>query len=141
MSKVSHLPKNVPPKDLPLKVKIKGSTTKHPYEGDFIIEVPNTRQMSRIGIECAKLNDGVAPEALDRSTLNLNNAIAWLRVCVKQGPAWFVNDATDPDEEGMEYGLETMDVNIPIHIFRESQKLITDWYEALKGQPSESAKS
>ena len=59
MSRVSHLPKNVPSKEIPFKFKVKGSVNvNHTYEGDFVVKVPGVREMSKIGVELARLNDG-----------------------------------------------------------------------------------
>jgi hypothetical protein len=141
MSKVSHLPKTVPSKEIPFKIKVKGAVNKdHTYEGDFVVRVPETRQMSQMGIELARLNDGVPLEMLDRNTRNINNAIAYLKVNLVKGPAWFVNNMEDSVEEGMDYGLDTLDINVPIAIFQEADKLISKWHKSLRGQPTESPK-
>ncbi len=137
MSKVSHLPKNVPSKELPIKLKVKGSVTGHSYEGDFIVTVPGVRESNRIGNEVARLGDGIPFEMLDGNTQKLNNALAFLKVVIKTGPAWFINTADDEKEEGMDYGLDTMDINVPIQLFRQADKAIKGWHEALKGQPKE----
>lgn len=141
MSRVSHLPKSIPSKELAFKFKAKGSTTNHSYSGDFVVVVPQARQMSRIGVEIARLGDGIPFEALDKNTAALNNAIAFLRVCIKEGPAWFVNSRSDEREEGMDYGLDTDDINVPVEIFRQADALIKGWYDSLKGQPDEGSKS
>jgi hypothetical protein len=140
MSRVSHLPKSVPSKELAFKFKAKGSTTGHPYSGDFVVVVPQVRQMSRIGVELARLSDGVPFESLDKNTAALNNAIAFLKVCLKEGPAWFMNSPRDEKEEGMDYGLDTEDVNIPVEIFRQADAAVKGWYDSLKGQPDEGSK-
>lgn len=138
MSKVSHLPKNVPTKELPFKLKVKGYVNKdHTYEGDFVVMVPGVRESTRIGIEIARLGDGVPFEMLDNNTQKLNNAIAFLKVTLKSGPAWFVNTQDDEAEEGMDYGLDTMDINVPIQVFKLADKAIKGWYETLKGQPKD----
>lgn len=141
MSRVSHLPKSIPSKELPLKFKVKGAITGHTYAGDFVIVVPQPRQMSRIGVELARLNDGVPFESLDSNTAALNNAIAFLRVCVKEGPAWFVNTREDEKEEGIDYGLDTDDINVPVELFKQADALVKGWYDSLKGQPEDNAKS
>lgn len=142
MSKVSHLPKSVPSKEIPFRIKVKGAVHKsHTYEGEFTVRVPEVRQMSQLGLELAKLNDGIPLEMLDKNTANLNNAIAYLRVNLIKGPAWFVNDKNDAEEEGMAYGLDTMDINVPIEIFRQADKAVKKWYDSLKGQPDESPKA
>lgn len=135
MSKVSHLPKSIPSKELPFKIKLKGSVTNHPYEGDFMVVVPTVKEMGKIGLELARLNGGIPLDSLDTSTANLHNAIAYLKVLLKTGPAWFMNEGSDEVEEGMDYGLDTLDVNVPVTIFREADKKIKDWYKSLKGQP------
>lgn len=138
MSKISHLPKSVPHKDLPFKFKLKGSVNKdHTYEGDFVVRVPTGREMGRIGIEVAKLNDGIPLEMIDRGTANLHNSIAFLKVCLIQGPKWFMNTPNDPDEEGMDFGLDTLDVNIPLQIFKKANDLVSSWHKALRGSPNE----
>lgn len=135
MSKVSHLPKSVPSKELPFKIKIKGSATGHLYEADFTVVVPGGREMGRIGLELSRLNEGIPYESLDQSTANLHNAIAFLKVLLKEAPPWFRNSSTDEAEEGMDYGLDTVDINVPITIFREADKKVKEWYKSLKGQP------
>lgn len=137
MSKISHLPKSVPPKEIPFSLKIKGSNTKFQYTGDFVVKVPNLREMTQIGVELGRLNNGVPLELLDRSTANMHNAIAFLKVALIKGPNWFMNQANDKDEEGMEYGLDTIDVNVPMEIFRKADKCLTEWYKALDGQPKD----
>lgn len=137
MSRVSHLPKNVPSKEIPLKFKAKGSTSKFTYEGDFVVKVPSVREYSRVGVELARLNDGMPLESLDKSTASINNAVAFLTVLVVKGPAWFVNSPDDEDEDGMNYGLDTMDLNIPVELFRQANKAIEKWHKDLKGQPLE----
>lgn len=141
MSKVSHLPKTIPSKEIPFKFKGKGAVTQHKYEGDFVVSVPGGREMSRIGIELAKINDGIPLEMLDRSTASLNNAIAYLRVALKTGPAWFINSAADEQEEGIDFGMDTVDVNIPIDIFMQANAAVQGWYKSLKGQPKDDTKS
>ena len=135
MSKVSHLPKSIPSKEIPFKVKLKGSATGHPYEGDFTVIVPTVREMGKIGLELARLNGGLSLDSLDSSTATLHNAVAYLKVLLKTGPAWFFNDAGNEAEEGMDYGLDTIDINVPVTIFREADKKVKDWYKSLKGQP------
>lgn len=136
-SKVSHLPKNIPAKEIPLKIKIKGSVSRWPYEGNFVIKVPTTREMSQIGLELAKISDGIPFEMLDKNTAYFNNAIAFLKVVIKDGPAWFVNKIDDEEEEGMDYGLDTLDANVPMEIFKKAEKAVEKWHAALKGQPNE----
>jgi hypothetical protein len=139
MSRVSHLPKSIPSKEIGFKFKAKGALTGHQYTGDFTVLVPQARQMSRLGVELARLGDGIPFELLDKNTAALNNAIAFLKVCLKEGPAWFVNTPDDEREEGMDYGLDTADVNIPIEIFRQANDLIAQWREKLQGQPAEAS--
>lgn len=141
MSKVSHLPKSVPSKEIPFSIKIKGAVNKdHSYEGTFVVRVPEARQMGQLGIELAKLNDGVPLEMLDRNTRNLHNAIAYLKTNLVQAPKWFKNSRDDEDEEGMDYGLDTMDLNVPVEIFQQADKAVVKWHKSLKGQPVESPK-
>jgi hypothetical protein len=92
--------------------------------------------MSRIGVELARLGDGVPFELLDKNTATLNNAIAYLKVLLKDGPAWFMNSADDEKEEGMDYGLDTSDINVPVEIFRKANVQINKWHESLQGQPA-----
>jgi hypothetical protein len=138
MSKVSHLPKIIPSKEIPFKIKTSGAVTGHTYEGEFVVKVPSVREMSRIGLELARLNDGIPFEMLDKSTAALNNALAFLRITLTEAPKWFVNDSTDLKEEGMAYGLDTLDVNVPMEVFRVADKKVRAWHEALQGQPNES---
>lgn len=137
MSRISNLPKNVPTKELPFHFKAKGRPSGFTYEGDFVVEVPSVRDMSAIGVELAKLNGGVKFESLDVSTANLNNAIAYLKVALKKSPNWFSNSSDDPDEEGIDYGLDTIDLNIPVEIFRKAEKLVAEWYKTLRGEPKD----
>jgi len=135
MSKISHLPKTLPSKDLPFTVKLTGSITGHTYTGSFVVTVPDVKAMSRVGIELAKLNEGTDFELLDINTRVINNSIAYLKATLKEGPAWFVNPSDHPQEEGIDYGLKTMDLNVPIEIFRQADKLVKAWHASLKGQP------
>jgi len=137
MSKVSHLPKNVPSKELPFKIKVKGSVSGHSYTGDFVVRVPGVRAMGQIGVELARLNDGIPLEHLDKNTARLHNSLAYLKVALIKGPKWFVNTLDDAEEEGMDYGLDTDDINVPIEIFRKADKMVQDWYESLNGQPKD----
>lgn len=132
MSKISNLPKKVPNKELPFTFKCTGATTGHSYEGSFVVKVPGVRETSKIGIALARLNDGVPFESLDRSTAFLHNAIAFLSVCLVDGPKWFLNSADDPREEGMSFGMDTDDFNVPIGIFQEAEKLVSTWNAALQ---------
>lgn len=141
MSKVSHLPKSVPNKELPFSLKVKGSSSGHPYEGDFVVKVPGVREMGKIGIELARLNEGVPLESLDRSTATLHNAIAFLKVALIVGPKWFKNDKLDETEEGMDFGLDTDDVNVPIEIFKKAEGLVSDWHKSLRGAPDAEAQN
>ena len=137
MSRTSHLPKNVPFKELPFSLNVKGSSTGFAYTGDFVVKVPSVRETGRIGVELARLSDGVPLEALDNSTANLHNAIAFLRVCLVSAPKWFTNTAEDDGEEGMDFGLDTHDFNVPVEIFKKANKLVLEWNKALKGQPKD----
>lgn len=138
MSKVSHLPKSVPSKEIPFKLDIYGSTfTKHRYKGDFTVRVPGVKEMTQIGVEIARLNDGVAFEHLDEDTRLLTHAIATLRVCLVSAPAWFQNRSDDPNEEGMDYGRETLDANVPVLVYAEANRLVKEWRASLQGQSKE----
>lgn len=141
MSKISHLPKTLPGKELPFNFKGTGDTTGHKYEGSFVVKVPSVRDISKIGIELAKINDGVPVELLDNMTAALNRAIAFLSVCIVEGPAWFTNNPEDGQEEGMAYGMETLDLNVPIEIYKEADKLVAGWHDKLKQRPKTSKKS
>jgi hypothetical protein len=139
MSKVSHLPKNIPSKELPFSIKIKGAVSGFSYSGDFVVRVPGVREQGRIGVEMARLNEGIPSESLDHNTRYIHNAIAYLRVLLIQAPKWFTNTPSDEDEDGMDYGLETDDWNVPIEVFEKAKKAVTAWQKSLKGQPSERA--
>jgi hypothetical protein len=132
MSRISHLPKNIPNKEIPFKIKVKGSISKKVYEGDFIVSIPTVRDMSKIGVELSRLSDGIPFEMLDKTTAGINNAVAFLKVTLKDAPAWFINPAEDSEEEGMDYGLDTVDMNVPIEIFAEAQKATSKWYKNLR---------
>lgn len=136
MSKIQGLPKQIPAKELPFKFEEKGTLTGHTYKGDFVAKVPGTREMSQIGIELAKLNGGVKFEDLDSGTAVLHNAIAYLRIVLVDAPEWF----TDRDE-GLDYGLNADDANIPIQIFSQAEQLVTDWRLNLMGKAREQEKS
>lgn len=138
MSKVSNLPKMLPSKDLPFDCKITGSTTDHKYSGSFVVEVPTTRQWTAIGVETAKLSGGIPPDMLDSTTFSLNRAIAFLSVCLKEAPDWFVN-APEENKPGISYGLDTLDMNVPIEVWKKADSLIDGWHSALKAQPDAKA--
>ena len=132
MSKIySNLPRAIPPKEIPFTVEITGSTTGFKYTGDFTVKVPTVKDMSRIGVLIARLNCGVQFNDLDTSTANLHNAIAYLQACLVDAPKWFINNEND-DEPGIAYGLDTLDVNIPVLIFKKADALVSDWHAALK---------
>jgi len=133
MSKVSKLPKTLPSKNLPFTFKGVGSTTNHKYSGEFVVKVPSTRELSQIGIETAKLSGGVPADYLDTVTATLNKAIAFLSVCLVEAPNWFKNTPEDAHEEGMSFGLDTFDVNIPAEIFKQANDLVQQWHDTLKG--------
>jgi len=140
MSTKTTLPKTIPSKELSFSIKITGSTTAHQYEGDFIVKVPSVRDMSKIGVFLAKLNCGVPFEDLDRSTASLNNAIAFLQACLIEAPKWFTNAEDSDKDPGMAYGLDTLDVNVPVDIFSKANALVQDWHNALKGAQDDKAK-
>lgn len=135
MSKVSHLPKNVPSKEIPFAYSGKGNLTGHEYSGDFVVKVPDARALSRIGLELAKLGQGVPFEHLDENTQKLHNALAYIRTVVVEAPNWFRNTPEDAKEPGMDFGLAADDLNVPIEIFLEADKKIEGWKNALKGIP------
>jgi hypothetical protein len=129
MEKIKGLPKSLPPKELPFSISLKGSfNTNHTYVGDFVVRVGGTREMSRMGLELAKLNRGVKFEDLDLGTAILHNSIAFLKAYLVEAPEWF----TSPS--GMDYGLDTMDTNIPLEIFAEAEKQILQWKESVRGE-------
>ena len=131
MSKIAGLPKSLPSKEIPFSVKIKGSFSKHTYTGDFTVKVPSVAEISRIGVELARLNDGVPLEALDISTGNLNNCIAFLKVTLKDAPEWFTDGV-----EGLDYGLNTLDVNVAPEVFKKANDLIEGWQKKVRGSSS-----
>ena len=141
MSRISNLPKNLPSKEIPFKIKVKGSVSKKVYEGDFTVSVPTVRDMSRIGVELSRLSDGIPFEMLDKTTAGINNAVAFLKVTLKDAPAWFVNSPDDADEDGMDYGLDTVDMNVPVEIFAEAQKATSKWYKNLRVTTEDEPKS
>lgn len=126
MTKSTSPMKSMPSTEIPFKFTGKGKITKKSYNGDFLVKVPRVRDMSRIGIELARLNEGVPLEYLDQATANLNNAIAFLKVTVLECPDWFSSS-----DKGMDFGMETLDYNIPIELFRQADKVISDWQKQL----------
>lgn len=140
MSRISHLPKNIPVKEIPFSIKIKGSVSGKMYTGDFVVVIPSVREMSRIGVEVARLSDGIPLEMLDKTTAGINNAIAFLKVTLKSAPAWFINSPSDSDEEGIDYGLDTLDMNIPVEVFSAAQKATSNWYKALRASAEDGSK-
>jgi hypothetical protein len=141
MSRISNLPKNLPSKEIPFSIKIKGSVSGKQYTGDFVVSIPTVREMSKIGVEVARLSEGIPLEMLDKTTAGINNAVGFLKVTLKSAPAWFTNAADDASEEGMDYGLDTLDMNIPVEIFSQAQKSMSNWYKALKAPTDDSSKS
>lgn len=125
MSKIEHLPKAIPPREIPFKIDLKGLVTGDRYKGDFVVRVPLSRDMSKIGVELAKLNDGVRFEDLDAGTAMLHNSVAFLRILLERSPDWFWK------EEELDYGLNTLDVNICVEIFLKAEKLVKDWKKDL----------
>lgn len=137
-TKTTTFPKTLPPKEAVFKVKVKGSTSQDMFEGDFTVRIPTVRDMSQIGVEMAKLNGGVISEQLDSNTYNLNNALSFLRVLIKDCPSWF----SDSEEEGgINYGLDTLDYNVPIEIFKIANKKVDEWYKVLRSEPKKEEKS
>ena len=131
MSNNNALPSTIPSKEIPFTLQIIGSTTQHTYNGDFIVKVPSVRDMSRVGVCLARLNFGVSMSDLDTSTANLNNAIAFLQVCLVDAPKWFTN-AAEAKEPGISFGLDTLDINVPVEIFRKANELVDAWHVSLK---------
>lgn len=126
---MANLPKALPSKEIPFNFKSLGITTKRSYEGTFTVNVPSVRDMSRIGVELSRINDGVPLELLDRSTAALNNALAFLKISLKEAPKWF----TDTEQEGgMGHGMDTLDVNVPIEIFKQANELVGNWHKSLQ---------
>ena len=119
MSEITKLLKDLPPKEIPFSFKEVGSKTKIEYEGNFVIKVPSMKDQSRIGVELAKLGMGMSYNQLDEATAMLNNAIATLSVVVIEAPNWFTQE--------MEFGLNTIDINIPLKLYSKVSELLDKW--------------
>jgi hypothetical protein len=132
MSKINNLPKTLPEKEMPFEYSGVGELTQHKYTGSFVVRVPSTREISKIGIEVAKLSGGVPPDLLDNATIALNRAIAFLSVCLVESPAWFCNSPDDEQEAGISYGLDSHDLNIPIEIYKKADELVEGWHQKLR---------
>ena len=132
MSKISHLPKTLPVKELPFQYEGTGDLTGHKYSGDFVVKVPSNRDIIRISSETAKLSGGIPVDLLDGGPAMFNRAIAFLQICLIEAPAWFANSPQHPIEEGMSYGLDSHDANIPIEIFQKAETLVQEWQDKLK---------
>jgi len=130
MTKSKNLPTTLPPKEITFSLSVKGSVTKQEFSGDFMVKIPTVRDMSRIGIELAKLNGGVKFEHLDPDTAILNNGVAYLRVLLVEAPKWFI------EPEQLDYGMNTVDSNIVMEVFNAAQEKVNNWYKALKGDES-----
>lgn len=126
MSNIKDLPKRLPDPNLPFTISCEGVYTGQKYEGSFIVRVPLTKDMSRIGIELARLNAGVAFEDLDSNTAILHNAVAFLKALLTDAPEWFVA------KDQLDYGLNTYDSNVAITVFLEAEKQIEEWRSKLK---------
>lgn len=124
--KDKKLPQVLPPKEIPFSIDMVGSRTGSKYEGNFVVKIPTVKDMSRIGLELAKLNGGVRFEDLDRNTAVLNNAIAYLRVLLIDSPKWFV-DVNEGD-----CGLNMLDVDVVGAIFSQAEEKISEWYEIIR---------
>jgi len=127
MSKIKGLPKTLPAREIPFSISIKGAFSEHLYEGDFVVKVGGTKEMSQMGLELAKLNRGVKFEDLDMGTAILHNSIAFLRAYLTEAPEWFTSS------EGMDYGMDTMDTNVPIEIFSKADNLVAEWKLKVRG--------
>lgn len=138
MSNIKGLPKTIPSKEIPFDIELTGNVTKEKYSGSFVIKVPGTRERSRIGIEIAKLNGGVRFDDLDEATALLHNAVAFLRVLLIDAPDWFVKRE---DQQGMDYGLDTLDYNVAVDIFLQANHKILEWQKALRGKASDAKES
>lgn len=140
MSKISHLPKTLPPKELPFEFQGIGDLSGHKYSGSFVVRVPTNRDLLSIGTENARLANGVSMELLENGAAVFNRAIAFLKVCLIDAPAWFINSPDHPNEEGISYGLDSYDINIPIEIFKLAEEKVQGWHNTLKGSKNDSAK-
>lgn len=127
MSKVDHLPKTLPSREIPFTYSGVGEVTQLPYKGNFVVKVPTVRNISEMGIEAAKLSGGMS-EWLDVNTKIINNAVAFLKTCLVECPKWF---------EEMDYGLDTDDINVVAGIFTQAEELVEKWKRDLKGQPED----
>lgn len=136
MSKISNLPKTLPEKKIPFEYEGEGETTGHKYKGSFVVQVPQTREISQMGIELAKLCGGIPADLLDSRTGALNRAIAFLSVCLVDAPAWFVNSPDNEEEAGVSYGLDSHDLNIPIEIYKKADELVEGWHQKLRQKPN-----
>lgn len=125
MSKIEGLVKSLPSREIPFSIKVDGIVTKQTYKGDFVVRVPLSRDMSKIGVEIAKLNGGVKFSDLDDGTAMLHNAVAFLKILLSESPEWFWK------EDEMDYGLNTLDANVSVEIFLEAEKLIKNWKKTL----------
>lgn len=127
MRKFEDLAKTLPPREIPFEIKVEGNVTGIEYEGKFTVKVPLVQDMSRLGVELARLNNGVPHEDLDIGTATLNNAIAYLKVLLVEAPEWFYK------QEQMNYGLNTLDSNVAIAIFDQAENKVSDWKKAIRG--------
>ena len=141
MGKLSNLPKTLPTKDIPFEYEGVGQLSGHKYpKSTFVVRVPSTRDLTRIGVETAKLSGGVPTDMLDGVTGSLNRAIAFLTVTLAEAPAWFINHPENTVEEGMSYGLDAYDLNIPIEIYQKADELIEGWHAKVRGAHDKKAK-
>ena len=121
----------VPSKHIPFRISVVGETTGKRYEGDFIVSVPSVGDISRIGVELSRLNQGLPVEFLDENTATINTSLAFLRVALKDAPAWFVNLEDDKKAPGMNFGMDTLDYNIPREIFMAANAKVMAWRKAI----------
>ena len=128
MSEVKGLSRTLPPKEIPFQFECTGAITSRDYKGSFTVKVPSVREMSQIGLELSRINQGIPLESLDVNTARLNNAIAFLTVTLTQAPDWFTS------EDDVDYGFGTLDVNLITTLFRQASGLVDDWHKTVRGE-------
>jgi hypothetical protein len=97
------------------------------------VRVPSGRDVSRLGIELAKLNCGLSLSDLEDTIALLHNAIAYSKACLIEAPTWFTNTPENEKEPGINYGLDSPDLNVVIEVFQTASAKVNEWHTTIYG--------
>lgn len=91
-------------------------------KGNFTAKIPGVMQRARMGVQRAKMSDGVNPENLDSVTDDIIFVVSYLETMLIERPAWFDWELVEDFEELLALYTE-----------------VTQWVNAFRGRNKNSA--